>query len=311
MKSLVPKAYRSVTPSSVTLSDATASWSATAVVTGIAVTDDKEEEDEEEEYVGKDHSKDSSDEEYIPDGIDDNCDESNDEEEEYTWREVDEDQEKEKYDADEDGLDSSDKYVYLGRAGSNLPGSQSYRNTVERLAKACGLFWSEVFFRRLLETHPHTEFRIANPRTGRWRKASLSEIESAVRRTLKGFRRRDQLQAGDFSGQKTGKKRKSSTKVASRPRPADDCEDEVADTVAASKSQTRKKKTHAKKEPPGKTRELGSKRKLDKLTEKYIVELKKLKAEVSKSNDPEVYGEGKEILNRIVHMEESLMKRGT
>jgi hypothetical protein len=504
MKSLVPKAYRSVTPSRVTPNDATAGWSAAAVVSGIAAADDKEEED----CVGDDYSKDSSDEEYIPDDIDDNCDEN-------TWREVDEDQEKERGEqedgnADEDGLDSSNKHVYLGRAGNNYPGSQSYRNTVECLAKSCGLSWNEVFFKRLLERHPHTAFRIGNSRNGRWRKASLSEIESAVRRTLKGFRRKDQLQAGDFGG-RPGEKRKSYPKVASRPRPDDDYEDEVVDTVAASKSQSRKKthakkrpplktrglgiklnldnraetkegevderedanadeevihnsktdvylglagihflgsldyrntlqrltktysfywsdhifdrlleihkantfrivdpytgcwrraslseikksgmrtlrgfrekdqaeagngsgrngkerksfpkvasrprrddvdnddeakddgakwnyddkesdqdrkpaaierkaakfqvqkKTHAKKRPPGKTLGLGSKLKLDKLTEKYVVELKKLKEEASKSNDPEEYGEGKEILNRIVQMEESLTKRG-
>jgi hypothetical protein len=145
MKSLVPKAYRSVTPN-----DVTAGWSAAAAVTGIAVTDDKEENDEEEDCVGEDHSKTTSDEEYIPDDIDNNSDKSNDDEEEYSWREVEKDQEKEEGkqeddNADEDGLHFSDTNVYLGHPGQRYPGSQDYRNTVKRLAKSCSMYWNEVF----------------------------------------------------------------------------------------------------------------------------------------------------------------------
>jgi hypothetical protein len=180
----------------------------------------------------------------------------------------------------------------------------------------------------LLETHPQNAFTIVDPCNSRWRKASLSEIKSAAMRALKEVRRRDQTEEGDFS-RRNGEQRKSFPKVASRSRRDDYDDDKVTDNGAkwdfddykcdqdrkpaatertAAKFQVQKK-THAKKRPPGKTRGLGS-LKLDKLTEKYVAELKTLKDEVSKSNDPEVYGEGKEILNRIVQMEEGLMKRG-
>jgi hypothetical protein len=333
MKSRVPKAYRSVTPSSVTPNGATAAWNAAAVVTGVAVTDDKE-ESEEEDCVGDDQSKNTSDEEYLLDDIDDNSDESNDEEEEDTWREVDEDPEKgegkqKDGKADEDRLNSTDTNVYLGNKGVRSSGSQDYRNTIQRLAKTHSFFLSDHFFDRLLEKHKANAFRIFNPRNCRWRKASLSEIRNAVICTLKGVRERDKAEAGASRGG-GGKKRKSFPKVASRPRRDDYDDDEVTDNGAewdyddyesdqdkkpaaterkAAKFQVQKK-THAKKRPPSKTRGLDSKLKLDKLTEKYIAELKKLKEEASKSNDPEVYGEGKEILNRIVQMEEGQTKRG-
>jgi hypothetical protein len=50
--------------------------------------------------------------------------------------------------------------------------------------------------------------------------------------------------------------------------------------------------------------------KIDKITEKYVLELKALKALASMSDDPEEYGEGKKILSFIKHMEEGRAKHG-
>lgn len=50
--------------------------------------------------------------------------------------------------------------------------------------------------------------------------------------------------------------------------------------------------------------------KIDKLTEKYVSELKALKALASMSDDPSVYDEGKRILNLIMDVEESRKKNG-
>jgi hypothetical protein len=68
--------------------------------------------------------------------------------------------------------------------------------------------------------------------------------------------------------------------------------------------------SHDKKpRSPQKTRGLmGNKFKIDKFTERYVSELKALKAEASMSDDPEVYDEGKKILNLIMHVEEGRVK---
>jgi hypothetical protein len=48
----------------------------------------------------------------------------------------------------------------------------------------------------------------------------------------------------------------------------------------------------------------------DNLTDVYVAELKKLKELASMSDDPEVYGEGKNILSFIKHVEEGRAKYG-
>jgi hypothetical protein len=49
---------------------------------------------------------------------------------------------------------------------------------------------------------------------------------------------------------------------------------------------------------------------IERLTETYLSELKVIKARVSQSDDPEVYDEGKKILNLIKHVEEGMTKHG-
>jgi hypothetical protein len=68
---------------------------------------------------------------------------------------------------------------------------------------------------------------------------------------------------------------------------------------------------HDKKRSPHKSRGLGANQvKIDKLTATYLSGLQDLKAEASMSNDPEVYDDGKKILNLIMHVEEGRVKHG-
>jgi hypothetical protein len=236
-----------------------------------------------------------------------------------------EEDEREYGNPNENRIGSIDTYVFLGSKGKTCPGSVDYRNTLQRLAKMYNFQWSYVFYQRLLERHKANEFRIGERFNGdwRWREASSSEIESAASNALRKIRDKDRAYGGGVSG-RSGKKRKSYPKAASRQRSDgdddDDDEDEVTDNGTQwpyddyesdqDKKPAAKKKTQAKKRPPNKTRVLVSELNFDELTKKHIADLQERKEVVSKSNDPKVYSEGKEILNQIVQLEESLTKRG-
>jgi hypothetical protein len=78
----------------------------------------------------------------------------------------------------------------------------------------------------------------------------------------------------------------------------------------AAKAQS-KRSTHDKKRPHHETRRPGSsKGKIDKLTETYVLELRKLKELVSLSGDLEVYGERRKILDFVKHVEKGRTKYG-
>jgi hypothetical protein len=90
-----------------------------------------------------------------------------------------------------------------------------------------------------------------------------------------------------------------------------DADNPAAQVAKMARIHTSNSSPHDKKRSPHKSRGLGANQvKIDKLTETYLSGLQALKAEASMSNDPEVYDDGKKILNLIMHVEEGRVKHG-